>query len=201
MPPAPNRAARPRTAARPTTRPGSAPERVQHQARHVGPLGGQQPVKDQVRRIVDPHLALADARETVTPEVVPDRQRRPSATRRAPPSARGRTTSRRRRPASSRRPRSARARRACTRARRPSRGVDEHARSTDCRTATSRGLEAFLASASYRDRFPFRVLGPRTRRNPYKTRSRFYTGRAGSGSIGRRNRRVLLVEMGRSGRS
>ena len=52
----------------------SAPDRVQHQTCRVRHLGREQAVKEEVGRIEDPHLALGQAGEAVTPEVVPERQ-------------------------------------------------------------------------------------------------------------------------------
>ncbi len=53
--------------------PSAAPERVKHQADDVGHLGGQNRVEHQVNRVEHPHLAFRQARESVAPQVVPDR--------------------------------------------------------------------------------------------------------------------------------
>ena len=54
--------------------PSASPERVQHQACRHTPARWARGRRGPVGRVIDPHLALADAREAVAPEVVPDRQ-------------------------------------------------------------------------------------------------------------------------------
>ena len=56
-------------------RPECRPERMKHQACGVSDFGRQEPVEEDVRWVKDPHLAFRDAREPVSPQVVPERSR------------------------------------------------------------------------------------------------------------------------------
>ena len=75
-----------RTGAPPTRRPGR-PRACAGPGSPHRPARWEEAVEHEVGRIVDPHLALADPRKPVAPEVVPDRQpTRLQGARTAPPS-------------------------------------------------------------------------------------------------------------------